>query len=252
MVSSLGRLVCSGLRSGEKRYACSRFIVKRVVSISSGSSIVQSREPAITRMSALGRKRTFVSASRIDFAHISQRLPLSALLVEVLHREPGLERALQLWPLLVDDGIPRRIAVTSLVDNCLTEDSLELEAKSLSRLARGRIETVALPFVATIPKLVENVRHEKELRFGRHCRVLEQRRKHYRAHLNNALFGINPHQGQSADRFARFAVDDCVVSGIGAARCFLGIATVGFRVVERSDGHVGPVAMIRCITVPRK
>src|SRR5262249_52440435 len=140
---------------------------------------------------------------------------------------------------------------TSLVDNCLTEDALELEAEPLSRLARGRIETVTLPFVATIPKLVENVSHEEELSFGGHWPLLEQRRKHYRPHLNYALLRMDQHQGESVECLARLAINDRVVKGVGAACCSVDIETVVFGVVEWPDWHIGPVPMIRRSTVCR-
>src|SRR5688572_15614196 len=84
---------------------------------------------------------------------IRQTTPLLASLIEIVRGQPRFERALQGRPFFVDRGIPRGVAIASLVDERLTEHALERKAEPLRRDARGAIEGIALPFIAAITEL---------------------------------------------------------------------------------------------------
>jgi hypothetical protein len=66
-----------------------------------------------------------------------QRCSLLSLRIEVRGREPPAERFIEFWPLLVDRGVPRRVAIASLDDCGLPEHAFEPSGVTLEgRLCR--------------------------------------------------------------------------------------------------------------------
>src|SRR5580692_11330848 len=62
--------------------------------------------------------------------------------------------------------------------NCLAQDSLEGEAEALGGATRRRVQRVALPLVAAIAELIEQIAREQILRLGRAGRPLHRRGVH--------------------------------------------------------------------------
>src|SRR5690606_3283385 len=76
---------------------------------------------------------------------------LAAGFIEIAWIEPGNERRPdRRFPLVIEHGEPCRIAIASLDDHVLPEDSLEGESKPERRLAGTLVQGVALPFVAAV------------------------------------------------------------------------------------------------------
>src|SRR4029079_5092273 len=114
----------------------------------------------------------------------------------------------QRWPFLVDDRIPRRIAVFTLDHKMLAENALELEAETLGSALRRLVAVVAFPFVAAIAEVVEDVFHEQELRFGRRGLARNQRAPIDVADLDHAIGRVDAHQRLPPGDLAAGPVDD--------------------------------------------
>src|SRR4051812_31342131 len=82
-----------------------------------------------------------------------ERRALPSVIVEVGGIEPAPERGIERGPFAVDDRVPRRVPVASLVDARLAKDAFVGEAEPLRGGARRRVQGMALPFVAPIPEL---------------------------------------------------------------------------------------------------
>src|SRR4051812_30111820 len=59
---------------------------------------------------------------------------------EVAWSQPCLKCSSDARPLGIGDGIPRRVAASALVDDCLSEDALEREAVTERRGSGGRVQ----------------------------------------------------------------------------------------------------------------
>src|SRR3954447_12011729 len=95
-----------------------------------------------------------------------QAVPLLPVGVEIRRVEPALEcRALR-RPFAVDDREPGGVAVAAAGHRRLPEQSLIPEAETQGGGARGRVQRIAFPFVATIPELIENAPHHQIHRLG--------------------------------------------------------------------------------------
>ncbi len=84
---------------------------------------------------------------------VRQRHPLPPLRVEIVRRQPGLERRPQRRPLRVDRGEPGGVAIAALDHQRLPEHPLVAQPKPLRRPPRAQVRGVALPLVAAIPRL---------------------------------------------------------------------------------------------------
>ena len=129
------------------------------------------------------------------------------VVIEIVRREPALVRRLARRPLAVEHRKPGGVAVAALDDHVLAENPLEREAEALRGAARGRVEGVALPLVAAIAELLEDIAREQILRLGRAGRALHRRRVHDVADLDDAIGGVDAHQRLVADRSPRGVVD---------------------------------------------
>ena len=128
--------------------------------------------------------------------------------VEIVGREPALVSGLARRPLAVEHGEPGGVAVAALDDHVLAEDALEREAEALGRALRGRVEVVALPLVAAIAEIVEDIAREEILRFGRAGRALQRGRVEDIADLDDAVWRVDAQKGLIADRGPGGAVED--------------------------------------------
>ena len=103
---------------------------------------------------------------------------------------------------------PGGVTITSLDDHVLPKDALEAEAVAQRSALRGRVEIIALPFVAAIAEFVEDMGGEQILRFGRADRALHRRRIKDVADLDHAMGRLDAQKSLIADRFPRGVVDD--------------------------------------------
>src|SRR5262249_21255415 len=104
----------------------------------------------------------------------AQRPSLAPLMVEVLRRKPGFERALARRPFGIEHRIPGGVAAASFHDHMVAEDSLEGEPVALRGAPRGGVERVGFPFAAPIAEFLEHVARQEILRFGPERRALER------------------------------------------------------------------------------
>ena len=87
--------------------------------------------------------------------------PLSALRVEIGRVQPSFKCRFARGPFMVQHGEPCRVAAMAFHDHVLAKDPLEGEAEPLGRPAAGRVQRVALPFVAAVAAVFKDVpRHE--------------------------------------------------------------------------------------------
>src|SRR4029077_3686264 len=107
-------------------------------------------------------------------------------------------------------------------------------------------ERVALPLVAAISQLLEDMGREQILRLGRARRPLHRRRIHDIADLDDAIRRIDAQEGLVTDRPPRGAVDRREEKRIGGAS--LGL-DVGAKFVE---ARVWPVEQIGPYGFPRR
>src|SRR5437588_10787722 len=120
----------------------------------------------------------------------------------------------------------------------LAENTFEGEAETLRRLARWRIEGVALPFEPAAAELVEAVAHHEENRFGGLARSLEAGRYPDMTDLDHAVRRIEPHEGAHAGRFPRIPADEGVEPWIAACLAILN------PIAEALIAGKGPIAQI--------
>ncbi len=135
----------------------------------------------------LGRRPP--TPDRRSGAQVGQPPALAAVGVEVLRRQPALERAARGRPLAVEQREPRGVAVAALDDHVLAERALVGEAEALGGPARARVGGVALPLQAAVAEVVEGVAREQVDRLGRGRRALQR--------------GAEPHVADLDDRVAR-------------------------------------------------
>ena len=83
------------------------------------------------------------------------------MLVEIGRIEPALKGGADAGPFFRNDRIPGGIAAPALVDNRAPEDPLEGKSISLCSQARGSIQAVALPFVAAVAQIFEDIAGEE-------------------------------------------------------------------------------------------
>src|SRR5262249_61329319 len=93
--------------------------------------------------------------------HLERPPALVFLRVEVFRRQPAQKRPLQRRPFLIDGGIPRRVAAATFIDRGLTEHAFEREPQALRRRSRGRVERIALPFIAAVTERERPPHHQK-------------------------------------------------------------------------------------------
>ena len=128
--------------------------------------------------------------------------------VEIGGIEPFLIGPFQRRPFLVDDRIPRRVAVFALHHHVLAENALEREAEPHGGALRRLVAVVAFPLVAAVAELVEGVLHEQELRLGRRRLARHQRPPIDIADLDDAIGRVDAHQRLPAGDLAAGLVDD--------------------------------------------
>src|SRR6478735_11059400 len=119
---------------------------------------------------------------------------LAAHVVEVVVVEPGIERCAHARPLAVRDREPVGVAVAALVDEGIAEPALPDEAEPERCAARRRVEAVALPLVAAVAEVVEDVSHQESLQLGRGAAALELTAEGDRSHLDRAHLRVDAHQ----------------------------------------------------------
>src|SRR5690606_23417626 len=123
-----------------------------------------------------------------------QLLLLLAVTIKVFRCKPCLIGFLQGRPFAVENGKPCRIAVSALGHHMLAEYTLELKPETLGGTLGRPIFIVALPFVAAVAKLIENILHEQELRFRGGGFPRNLRPPIDAADLDDAMDGIYAHQ----------------------------------------------------------
>src|SRR5258708_40281973 len=77
----------------------------------------------------------------------AQLLALAAVGVEVLRREPALERGFARRPVGGQHGEPGGVAVAALDDHVVAKNALVAKAEAQRGAARGGIERIAFPLV---------------------------------------------------------------------------------------------------------
>ena len=126
-------------------------------------------------------------------ARSSREAPaLGAIAVEVLRREPGLERAPQRRPLVVDDREPGGVTVPPLRHLVLAEHALEAEAETLRRAPRRGVERVALPLEPPVSEVVERMPGQEIDRLGRSDRTAQRRAEVDVADLDHPVRRCDP------------------------------------------------------------
>ncbi len=99
--------------------------------------------------------------------------------VEIFWQQPLLKRRTNARPFPIDDGVPRGIPTSPLVNNRLTEEALETKSIAFRRRLGSGIQAIAFPFIATIPQVLEDPVHEKIGRFRADAAALHARRPCY-------------------------------------------------------------------------
>src|SRR6185312_12843092 len=122
-------------------------------------SIVCPRSSAAAIASVLAgiSSRSIGRTARLFPADLGERTPLGSRRIEILRRQPGLERRPPGRPLAVRDRVPGRVAVATLDHSVLPEDAFEGEAEPFGGAARTRVGGVALPLVSPVAQLVERI-----------------------------------------------------------------------------------------------
>ena len=100
---------------------------------------------------------------------------------------------------------------------CWRKMPSKVKPKRSAARRRRRVEGIALPFVAAIAELVEDMAREQILRLGRAGRALHRRRIKDVADLDHAIGRIDAQKGLVADRSPRGVVDDGEEQRIGRA-----------------------------------
>src|SRR5712675_2299690 len=96
---------------------------------------------------------------------VAQAGPLPAIRIEILRRQPALERRLARRPLAIEDREESGVAVAALRDHVLAQHALEGESIAQCSPTRWCVERVALPLVAAIAERLERIAREQILRF---------------------------------------------------------------------------------------
>src|SRR5580698_4913045 len=97
--------------------------------------------------------------------------------VEIVVTKPRLDDLPDLGPFIVQDRLPRRVAVPALCDHMVVKHALETKAEASGGVARFRIERIAAPLHAAIAKFVHGVGEQHEQRLGRRAGSLQLWRK---------------------------------------------------------------------------
>src|SRR5215216_2176381 len=88
---------------------------------------------------------------------VRQPHALSALGVEIIGRQPLLERRFSLWPFVIEHGVPRGVAAAPFLNHVLAKGSFERESEADRSPPGWSIQRVALPFIAPIAEILEDV-----------------------------------------------------------------------------------------------
>ena len=159
--------------------------------------------------------------------------------------EPRLERLAHLRPVGVDDRVPGGVPVAALHHLCLAEDPLVAEAEPLGRPTRRRVECVALPLVAPVAEVVEDVAHDQELGLGRRPGLLQRGREMDVPDLDRSGVGRDAQEAEHArgptpGRRPRIGVDHREEVRVVLGRHLADPGGVAVQVVERPVRQVGP------------
>src|SRR5260221_6028935 len=100
----------------------------------------------------------------------AQLLALAAVGVEVLRREPALERGFARRPVGGQHGEPGGVAAAALDDHVVAKNALVAKAEAQRRAARRGIERIAFPLVTAVAERLEGIAGPEGLRFGRQRR----------------------------------------------------------------------------------
>ncbi len=91
----------------------------------------------------------------------------------------------------------------------LTESAFKFKAETLRCTLGRRVVIVALPLIAPIAKLIENILHEQELRFGCSRFTRNERPPIDVPDLDCAMNRVDTHQRLTACDLAACLIDDC-------------------------------------------
>jgi len=125
-----------------------------------------------------------------------------AAIIEVFGRQPCNVAGLDPWPVIVGHREPGGVAILALDDHVMPKNTLVMpkntlkdKAEPLGGTLRGLVEIVALPFEASITQFVEDVLCEKVECLSRNPSLSDRGSPKDVSNLDNAMNGINPHQG---------------------------------------------------------
>ena len=125
---------------------------------------------------------------------MGQAAELASLCVKVCGGEPTLKGTLAAGPLGVEHGVPGGVAAAPLYYHVLTEDTLEGESEALGCSPRGEIERIALPLVASIGQLLEDVSRQEIDGFGCGTGSLQLGREQDVADFDDSVGRVDPHE----------------------------------------------------------
>src|SRR4051794_3297868 len=117
---------------------------------------------------------------------------LPAVFIEVLRREPALERGLSRRPFRIDDRIPGGVTVLALHHLVLAEQALVLEAEAQRRALGRLVAIVALPLVAPVAER-KSVVADQIHRLGRGAGALKRGRIGDPSDLEHTMRGADLH-----------------------------------------------------------
>ena len=120
---------------------------------------------------------------------------LPAIFGKVGRIEPALEIGLALWPFGIQHGEPRGIPISPFDDHVLAENSFKPETEAQCGPPRRRIEGIALPFVAAVSQVLEDMARHEIHGLGSECGLLQSRSKENAAYFDHAMDGLNAHVG---------------------------------------------------------
>jgi len=156
--------------------------------------------------------------------------------------EPGFEADAQPGPFTVQDGEPGGVPVSATDDSCLPKCALIGEAEPLGGRSGRRIESVTLPLVAPVAKVVENMPHQQILRLGGRGPALQRRGEVQVTDLDRAGIRLHPQEARHSDGPARpqRRVDDRQEHRVGLRTHLLQPHAIRGQVGERAVGQVSP------------
>lgn len=128
-----------------------------------------------------------------------QLLLLLSPFIEITLIQPRLQHPLPPLPLPIQHGSPPRIPVLAPLKHVLPKQALIHKPKPQRRTPRRLVARIALPLPTPVAQVLKHVSAQQIQRLGGRGRALQQRAEEHMADLADAVFGVDAHEGETAD-----------------------------------------------------